>query len=358
MDRERLLRLSLLLAIASIILIGVGAFIAVGAFTREPYIVSEKTLYRITRVSELNLTFVLEPNEIYEGEVIQPDSSIPIYLSLVRLLMVNYTYSLSQGVASGGMRVNVLLIHPDGWVKKYYETPINTDSRSVSKVFSLNLSDATELMIKLSKQVKAKQDMFTLRIVVDGDITISHQQYARRDSLSHALDLKVLVGYNKIEISGNQSMRSVFEEKSKSVETARLMGMSVDSARGVSLALTTGGVTLTLVSIVLRVNARKPERPEEILESRYSQAIVEVSSINMHSGNYRNIVYIEKPEELIKLSKILEKPVLKECYDTKKCDYYIMDQDTAFMLKTNGYEQKRTEHEQVRNRKQGQNDPE
>ncbi len=84
MDRERLLRLSLLLAIASIILIGVGAFIAVGAFTREPYIVSEKTLYRITRVSELNLTFVLEPNEIYEGEVIQPDSSIPIYLSLVR----------------------------------------------------------------------------------------------------------------------------------------------------------------------------------------------------------------------------------------------------------------------------------
>ncbi|HWQ16618.1 MAG TPA: DUF5305 family protein [Sulfolobales archaeon] len=347
-SREKILRLSLVLAIASIALIGIGAFMALGAFTREPYIVNEKTLYRITRVSELNLTFVLEPNEIYERDVIQPDGSIPIYLSLVRLLIVNYTYSLNQGTASGGMRINVLLIHPDGWVKRYYEIPINIDSRAASREFNLNLSDIVELMTRLSKQVMAKQDMFTLRIAVSGDTTILYEQYQRRDPLSHIMDLTVLVGYNKIEISGNQSMRSTFEEKNRSIETARLMGMSVEDARSISLALTTGGVALTLVSIIVRSSARKPERPEEILESRYSQAIVEVSSLNKHGGKHRNIIYIEKPEELIKLSKILEKPVLKECYDAGRCDYYIVDQDTAFMLKTNMHEQRSVEHEKAK----------
>lgn len=344
------MRLSLLLAIASMILIGVGAFIALGAFTREPYIVNERTLYKITRMSDLNLTFLLEPNEIYEKNVIQPNESLPIYLSLVRLLIVNYTYALSQGSASGGIMISVLLIHPDGWAKRYYEIPINIDSRSASRVFQLNISSITGLMMNLSRQVMAKQDMFIIRIVASGNTTISYQQYVRKDLLSHSLELKVLVGYNKIEFSGNQSIQSVFEEKGRSVEVARLMGMSVETARSISLALTSGGAVLLMFSIILRSAARRPERPEEILESRYSQAIVEVNSPKGYGSIYKNIVYIERPEELVKLSRILEKPILKECYGARRCEYYIADRDIVYTLKTSKEERKNAEYEHVGSR--------
>ncbi len=332
-NREKMLRISLYMAIASLILIGVGVFIALGAFTRDPYIVSEKTLYRITRDSNINLTFLLEPNEIYDTEILQPSDSIPIYLSLVRLLVVNYTYSLSQGSARGDIKISVLLVHPDGWAKRYYEAPINIGSRSASTELRLNLSSMAEFMVRLSKQVAAKQDMFTLRISVSGDTIISYQQFSRRDLLSQTVDLGVLIGYNKVEISGNQSLRSVFEEKSRSTEIARLMGMSVEAARNLSIALTSGGIALTLISVILRNTARRPEKPEEILESRYSQAIIEINGSEKSNTKYKNVIYIDKPEELIKLSRILEKPVLKECYVDEKCEYYIVDQDVAYILK-------------------------
>lgn len=335
-NREKLLRISLYIMIASLVVIGIGAFIALGAFTREPYIVSERTIYRIDRVSDLNLTFLLEPNEIYETEILHPrsDETIPIYLSLVRILVVNYTYTLSQGSASGNIKISVLLLHPDGWVKKYYEIPISIGSSSASTAFQLNLSNITDLMARLSKQVMANQDMYTIRIAVSGDIDVSYQQYSKRDLLSHSIDLNVLVSRNKIELSGNQSLQNTFEERSKSIEVAKLMGMSVDTARSVSLAVTSGGLAIMLFSIILRSTMKKPEKPEEILEKRYSQVIVEVSAQMTHGNKYKYAIYIDKPEELIKLSRILEKPVLKECYEVGRCEYYIADQDTAYILRT------------------------
>ncbi|MEM4485134.1 MAG: DUF5305 family protein [Sulfolobales archaeon] len=342
-DREKILRLSLFMALASIILIGVGVFIAFGAFAKEPYTVSERTLYRITRNSEFNLTFLLEPNEIYEENAIQLGGSTSVYLSLVRMLVVNYTYLVSQGSANGVINISVLLVHPEGWSKRYFETSIRVNgSSSASKLFQLNMSDVVDLMTRLSKQVKARYDTFTIRISATADMILSYQQYAREDMLSHSVDLNVLVGYNQIKFSGNQSMQNVFEEKKKIVEIVRLMGVDVDTARGISLLLASGGVALMLVSIYLRRSIKKPERPEEILESRYSQAIVEISNPRGHVG--RSIVYVEKPEELIKLSRLLERPVLKECYSDNMCEYYIVDRDIVYMLKTGGEEHEKVEH--------------
>jgi hypothetical protein len=37
---------------------------------------------------------------------------------------------------------------------------------------------------------------------------------------------------------------------------------------------------------------------------------------------------------MVKLSRLLEKPILKECLSRDKCGYYIVDHDITYRLKT------------------------
>jgi len=171
-DNNKILKISSIALIISMAIIGVGAFLAIGAFTREPTISIERTLYRVERISSYNPTFLLEPNEIYETDVIQAAPSQPVYLSLVKLVIVNYTYAVSSGIASGSIRVATYLIHPDGWIKRFGETNIQINSSSASALIQLNINSTTELMARLSKQVMARSDLYTIRIVAIADTNI------------------------------------------------------------------------------------------------------------------------------------------------------------------------------------------
>ncbi|MEM1611114.1 MAG: DUF5305 family protein [Sulfolobales archaeon] len=327
-------RIGVYMLIASITMLSVGVFIAAGAFTRDPYVVSERTIYRVERISTFNLTFYLLPNEIYEEEILSPiPNSTPIYLSLVRELLINYTYVISQGSARGVIRISVLLIHPDGWSKRYLEIPIDVSSNRASESFSINLTGASELMTRLSKQVMARSDSYVIRISANIDTTLSIQQYSRRDLEVHSIELPVYIGYNKVDISGNLTSGRTFEDRERNIITAMVMGMPVGVARNISLGLTIAGVSLLAISIAFRSLATRARKPEEILERRFSQLIVEVGNSRLPLKGGKNIVYIEKPEELVKLSRMLEKPILRECLSREKCEYYIVDQDVTYMLR-------------------------
>jgi len=323
------------LIIASLALIAIGSFIAVGAFTREPYVVLERTLYRVERASLFNLTFLLHPNEIYEAEALTPaPNSTPIYISLVREMVVNYTYTVSQGTARGRVAISVILAHPDGWSKKYLEVPVEISSGRASTTLSLNLTGLVELMARLSKQVMARSDTFTMRLVASIDTTIYLQQYSIRDQWVHTLELPVLVGYNRVEFSGGHISARTFEEKSRTSTPATIMGTTVENARSISIAISTAGVSLLASAALARLAIKRPSKPGEILERRYGQLIVEVGNSTATLKGHRNVIYIEKPEELVKLSRALEKPILKECVGGDTCEYYIVDQDVKYTLRS------------------------
>lgn len=332
---EKIKRISMVIALISLAVIGFGAFIALGAFTREPIISSERTLYRFNRLSEYNLTYLLEPNEIYETEVIQQALSQPIYISLIKLLLINYTYSVSEGIARGGIRITIYLVHPDGWVKKYGERNIAIDSSRATVTIPLNINSTSDLMVRLSKQVMTRSDLYTIRITALADTNIYIGQHIRRDIMNHTIDLSVMIAANKISLEGNQtSIVNTYEEKTRITEVAKLIGgITVDTGRNIAIATTGAGVALLAASTILRIVTKKERREEEILENKYSGIIVEVAR-QTSLGIKQKKIYIPKAEELVKLARLLEKPILKECLSRDRCEYYIVDQDTIYMLKT------------------------
>jgi len=333
-DNNKILKISFIALIISMAIIGVGAFLAIGAFTREPTISIERTLYRVERIPSYNLTFLLEPNEIYETDVIQAAPSQPVYLSLVKLVIVNYTYAVSSGIASGSIRVATYLIHPDGWIKRFGETNIQINSSSASALIQLNINSTTELMARLSKQVMARSDLYTIRIVAIADTNIYISQYVRKDYTSHTIDLNILVGANKVALEGNQTTAIAYEEKTRRTEAAKLAGgITVETGRTIALAITGVGLALFTASMILRIVVGGAKRPDEILENKYSGIIVEIDKpTNLNKST--NIVYISKVDEMVKLSRLLEKPILKECLSRNKCEYYIVDHDITYRLKT------------------------
>lgn len=327
---KKYILLSILMLIA-LSLLTIGASLVVFTYTREPYIAMEKIIYGYTKDSRFLIRFILKPNQVYDLPILSAEDNIPIYLNLVDSIVLDYGYRIINLKTLGTLQVVVSLQHPDGWSKKYLESRINFNDSALHKV-ELSVHDIVSYMENICKQIGVKLSVFNISITsyVMNKIYLESNEYP--DSHTHTVTLMFDLIRNRISVAGPLTQSFVVEEKTKIRLAQTLFGLSIENLRIAStLLLTTGGV---LIGVSAFTWFRFPDKdPIKEFESRYQNIIVSASRIPPLSG--KNVVYLAKPEEIVKISRLLEKPIIKYIEQDNNQDrilYTVFDKESVYVF--------------------------
>ncbi|MEB3859585.1 MAG: DUF5305 domain-containing protein [Desulfurococcales archaeon] len=334
LSEGRIRALHRLLFSASIALVAFAALLGIGAFSSQPYKTVEEVSFRATASSRFNVYFSLEPNEIYEKESIGPGSGLPVYLSLVREAVVEYTYSINRPPSGGSYRLAVILEHPDGWAKVYEVREGNlSGAQRVSEKLSLKVPLVVDYMDNLSSLVGASKLGYTVRIVstVSPELGIGDPSGA---ALVHEVSLSIDKARNRITINGNTTKSMVIEELEERPVRVFIAGMDVGTARVVSALLGGSGALSLLVSAWIHVSNRGRETEAEKLERKYRGLII--SSTSVFEPGKTRIMEIASADELVKAARLLERPIIKLSWNGKDTVYLVADKDVVYMLSSRG----------------------
>jgi len=326
LDKQTVL---LILLIAALSMAVVGGVFGVSAYMREPYVVSQELLYRYSKVSRYDIYFYMKPNNIYETPIVVAESGLPIYLSLVNGVNVSYSYRVDGVRSSGSIRMAVFLRHPDGWSRKYLEKTLNFTGSATSSLY-INISDAVSTMDVLCKQVGLRLTAFSITIATYIEGTVHIGSISRRDPYNHSIAIAIDLGRNRIALEGTPSITVPVEEKRNVYIKQSILGMDIETLRILSTSMASAGVIATAILAIARAKLSTRD-PLKDFESRYQQIIVTASRIPMEGGS--KTVYIRNPNELIKVARLLEKPIIKYVDGSNSQPIYmVIDRDTTYIL--------------------------
>lgn len=315
----------------------VGGLFVVFAYTKEPYIVIQRILYSYTKNSVFSIQFVLKPNQVYDASILSAESNLPIYLNIVDAIDVNYRYRINDIKTSGVLLIIVSLKHPDGWSKKYLENKVNYND-NVSYKITLNIGDIVDYMEDICKHVGIKPTMFNISITsyVMSEIPLGTSVHT--DNSTHTINLVVDLIRNRIGVSGPLAWTLPVEEKVEVYTIQTLFGLSIENLRTVSIFILSIGAILTSIStfVLFKTSGRSNKDMLKELESRYQNIIVSASRIPPLTE--KNIVYLSKLEDIIKMSKLLEKPVIKYVEQTNNnqdvVSYIVFDKESVYIFRS------------------------
>jgi len=330
-SRKLLKSLGTSLLIASIIILPIAGVIGYTAFIRKPYIIKERTLYSVMRKSEYSLKFKLAPNEVF-GELIDYNPKIPMYLSIVKVIHVNYSLKYLNATASGNLNISVRVVHPDGWSKTYmtFSEPFK-NSQYITKGLDLNLSKLVKFMSNLTSELGLKLSSFD--IAIDALVKPKLKVGSRiiMDPFIHSITLTVDKPSNRIIVKGNLSSTATISKKIKSVEESRIMGLNINTLRLVSMILMVLGVSCLTSAMLITMRIKSFDMIKRF-EKKYSDIIV--STDNIPVGSNIMAVSLSDLDELVKLAKLLERPILKlQSNKEDELQYFIVDRDVMYVVK-------------------------
>ncbi|MEM4849175.1 MAG: DUF5305 family protein, partial [Ignisphaera sp.] len=227
----------------------------------------------------------------------------------------------------------VLLQHPDGWSKKYLENKINF-SDYVSNNIKLNLLDVISYMEDICKQIGIKPTIFnisitsyiTSRVYLGSDVGL--------DNFTHTVTLVIDSIKNRISISGPLIRAPTVEEKVNIYITQTLLGLSIEDLRSYSVLVSSMGAVFTGISVFIWFTTAIKD-PLSEFESKYQDIIVSATKIPPLTE--KNIVYLSKPEDIVKISRLLEKPIVKYIDRNNNQDnvlYTVFDKESAYIFVT------------------------
>ncbi|MEM4514222.1 MAG: DUF5305 family protein [Ignisphaera sp.] len=321
----------LILTFIALIILSISTFLVVFTYIREPYTTLEKTLYSYTKDSRFLIRFILKPNQVYDSPMLSAEDNIPIYLNLVNSIVLDYRYLINNLKTSGNLHVVVFLQHPDGWSKKYLENRINFSDIALHKV-ELSIHDIIDYMENICKQIGVKLSVFNISITsyVMSKVYLGSNEYP--DSLTHTVTLILDLIRNRVSVAGPLTQSLVVEEKTKLYIAQTLFGLSIENLRITSaFLLAIGGI---LIGVSAFVWFRFPDKdPVKEFESKYQSIIVSASRIPSLSG--KNVIYLTKLEEIIKISRLLEKPIIKYIErdnNQNRILYTVLDKESVYFF--------------------------
>lgn len=300
--------------------------LGVAAYMREPYTTKQVTLYKYTKTSEYRVYATVKPNSIYgKSEVVEATGNIPLYLNLVKAFNITYAHSVSGAEPRGSFKVTVSLRHLDGWTVKFLEYSGEFANR-ISENVSLDIPDILEYMDNLSREIGQKLSYFevVLDAVVNTKIAVGSTE--RDDKTQHSIVLRVDLVKNRVEVSGNKSLITPVEEKKTVYEEQNILGLSVPFARSAFTLASSTSVAGILVVGFMRIRLVKRD-PLMDFESKYGGMVVEAMNGPAESITLR----VARPQELVKLARILETPILK-VVEEGRVRYMVVDRDKVYVF--------------------------
>ena len=330
-SRKLLKTLNTSLLIASLIMVSLAGVIGYAAFTKKPYIVKEYTLFSIKRRSEYSLKFLLTPNEVF-GEELSYDPKTPIYLSIVKFIHINYSLDYRNATASGNLNMTVNVVHPDGWSKTYLliSKSFNNTSRIIGEL-KLNLSRLLMFMNNLTSELGLKPTPFD--VIVDTSVKSRLKVGSRvvMDPFTHSITLAIDTRNNKVVVKGNLSNSATISRKISKTKELNIVGFNINTLRLVSVILAVVGISLLTTSTFLLMRLRSFNTVEKF-EKKYSDILVTTDSIP--KGSNVTKISLSNLEELAKLARLLERPILKlQPSNGDKLQYFIVDRDVVYVVK-------------------------
>ncbi|MEM2055905.1 MAG: DUF5305 family protein [Sulfolobales archaeon] len=315
---------------ASVVLLVLAGVLGSYAFSREPYVVEEIVVARASAISEYSIVFNLKPNEIYGTSIAYGGKPIPIYLTLAQEAVVKHTFRLTYGIASGNYSLSIYVAHPDGWTKEIRKTREGfTEKSSVARLESLNITEIRLLMENLSKQVGIRLTSYDIVVVAEVSYSVTLASQVKKGSIEHSIKLEVDLSRGLITVRGESSQSKLETATTKVVTPVTLAGIHVEVLRTVSPVI--GVVGLSLLSAYLVMSAKFKETSRVLrLERKYRDVIVEGSKLPDFSSN--EIAVLKDLEELVKVARIVEKPVIKVTPNPDKIVYYIVDRRTVYIV--------------------------
>ncbi|MET1160483.1 MAG: DUF5305 family protein [Thermoprotei archaeon] len=317
-----------ILLVTAITLTTIGLVFSVLSLTREPYVSEEVVLYKTRLSSNYWVGFLLFPNDLFEKPIIQALPNKPMYLHLVREIFINHTYSVSSGVLTGTYNLTITLVHPDGWGKVYELYSISVSgNRTIKKDIVLNTSQIIEFMNHLCKQASIRLTEFDIKVTSILDPVLTIDSYTKKLSqITHNVTIHVDVSSNRLLVRG-ELLRSINIEEKKSINKPQyILGLPIGLTRIVSPLITTVGISCLLGYTLLYIRQRSRDIIKDF-ESKYSELIVESKTIRGSTGRVK--VLVSNPEELVKIARLLEKPILK-LVSGEEYSYVVIDSETVY----------------------------
>ena len=319
------------LLIASLIMVSLAGVIGYATFTRKPYVVKEYTLFSVRRRSEYSLKFLLAPNEVF-GEELSYDPKIPIYLSIVKFIHINYSLDYENATASGNLNITINVVHPDGWSKTYLLTSksFNNTSHIIGEL-KLNLSRLQMFMNNLTSELGLKPSLFD--VIVDTSVKSRLKVGSRVviDPFTHSITLTIDTRNNRVTVKGNLSKSDIISRKISKTEEVNIVGFKVNTLRLVSIILAIVGISSLTISTFMLMRLRSFSIVEKF-ERKYSDILVTTDS--MPKGSNVTKISLSSLEELAKLARLLERPILKlQPSNGGELQYFIVDRDVVYVVK-------------------------
>ncbi len=303
----------LYLALMSVSLMAfiLGVVIGIASFSREPLLEVKRTIELYSYASIFDVDYILRPNALFNESKVNSGSYKFMYISLVRYIEVNHTFvTVGAESVNGNASIVVSVAHPDGWAKEYkrFEVPL---SRGItSTAFTINLSDVLRFMDALTRDIGISYDNF--RLVIEAFVVAEVSTNNRTDRLyvPHPIALNVKSSANRIIGPANLTIKDTETQSHVEKRPVYMLGMGIEFARGISLLI----VALSAVGIVFGgLKARSPPSPLRAIlksEAKYKALIVEASDSPVLSSSYY-IVELSSLDELAKVARLLERPILK-----------------------------------------------
>ncbi len=288
-----------------------GVVMGIASFSREPSLEVKRTVELYSYTSIFDVDYILRPNALFNESKVDSRSYKFMYISLVRYIEVNHTFTtIGAGSVNGNVRIIVSVSHPDGWAKEYkrFEVPLSREITSTA--FTINLSDVLRLMDALTRDIEISYDNFRLVIeaFVVADVSVGNR--VDRLYVPHPITLNVKSSANRIVGPANLTVEDTETQSYVEKKPVYMLGMDIEFARGISLLI----VALSAVGIAFSsLKARSPPSPlRPILrsEAKYKALIVEASDSPVLSSSYY-IVELSSLDELAKVARLLERPILK-----------------------------------------------
>ena len=314
---------ALLIAMAITLLSGV---IGVYSYMREPYRAMQITLYSYTKVSRYQVNFYMKPNNIYGDIVISADTKIPIYLNLVNDINISYIYRAINAKTYGTLRTVILLLHPDGWSKKYFDNFTEFSEKAATNIY-IDLNSTIKTMDSLCKEAGLRLSTFSIVITTYIDAKTEIGSVTKVDTYNHSITLGIDLTRNRIDVAGNLQLTTPVEEKKTLYEKQEVFGVDIESARISSTIATALGSIATATLLVTKARIAEKENPLKRFESRYRNIIIEVKNM----PEKLTLIQVSKPEELAKIARLLETPIHKVVNDST-VKYYVIDKDKIYTL--------------------------
>lgn len=315
---------------SSVVLLALAAVLGFYSYSREPYVVEEVVLARADAVSDFNITFNLVPNDIYGTTLTYAGKSLPVYLAILRDIPINYTFKLSQGSASGSYSLRIKLVHPDGWTKELFMLSGQfSEESSISLSANLNVSEIQLFMENLTKRIGVKQSYYEVAVDAELGYLATLEAGTKGGSVTHTIILRVDLARGLVTVKGEPRISEAITITSRRTTSTKLAGIPLETMRTATPLMGVAGTALLFTYVVAQT--KKLEEDEVLrFEKKYKDIIIEGERLPDLSSS--DVVVLKSQEEVVKVARILEKPVVKVAKDPNKVIYYVLDRKTVYVV--------------------------